>query len=76
MDWDTALREDNGRINPFGLIDLDRRLRPVGEAYRRLLAEWRDTLPAESLYPPVWRTDEPRAAQRDGLGVGACTAPL
>ena len=48
VDWDTALREDNGHVNPLGLVDLDRRIRPVGKAFQRLLAEWRDILPAES----------------------------
>lgn len=49
VDWDTALREDNGRVNPLGLYDIDRRLRPVGAAYRRLVQQWRDILPAESV---------------------------
>ena len=49
VDWDTALREDNGRVIPLGLFDLDRRIRPVGRAYRELVAQWRDILPAESL---------------------------
>lgn len=49
VDWDTALREDNGRINPLGLYDLDRNIRPVGIAYRELVARWRDILPSESL---------------------------
>jgi beta-glucosidase/6-phospho-beta-glucosidase/beta-galactosidase len=31
VDWDTALRENNGRENPLGLYDLDRKIRPVGE---------------------------------------------
>lgn len=48
VDWDTALREDNGRINPLGLYDLDRNIRPVGEAYRRLVDQWRGILPLES----------------------------
>lgn len=48
VDWDTALREDNGRVNPLGLVDLDRKIRPVGEAYRRLVANWHNTLPVES----------------------------
>ena len=30
VDWDTALREDNGNVNPLGLYDLDRNIRPVG----------------------------------------------
>ncbi|MFN7997169.1 MAG: family 1 glycosylhydrolase [Bryobacteraceae bacterium] len=49
VDWDTSLREDNGRVNPLGLYDLDRHIRPVGRAYRDLIREWRDILPAQSL---------------------------
>lgn len=49
VDWDTALREDNRNVNALGLVDLSRRIRPVGEAYRRLIAQWRDILPTESL---------------------------
>ena len=49
VDWDTILREDNGHVNPLGLYDLDRKIRPVGEAYRDLVAQWRNTLPTESL---------------------------
>jgi beta-glucosidase/6-phospho-beta-glucosidase/beta-galactosidase len=48
VDWDTGLREDNGRVNPLGLYDLDRRERPVGAAYRRLVQQWREILPTES----------------------------
>jgi beta-glucosidase/6-phospho-beta-glucosidase/beta-galactosidase len=48
VDWDTGLRENNGRVNPLGLCDLDRRIRPVGHAYKKLIAQWRDTLPTES----------------------------
>ena len=53
MDWDTALREDAGRVNPLGLDDLDRRIRPVGEAYRHLVRQWRGILPTESVGLPV-----------------------
>ena len=49
VDWDSALREDNRNVNALGLVDLSRRIRPVGEAYRRLIAQWRDILPTESL---------------------------
>jgi beta-glucosidase/6-phospho-beta-glucosidase/beta-galactosidase len=49
VDWDTALREDNGRVNPVGLYDLDRQARPVGVAYKRLIHQWRHVLPARSL---------------------------
>lgn len=48
MDWDTALREDNGNVNPVGLYDLDRNIRPVGRAYKELIEQWRDVLPAQS----------------------------
>ena len=48
VDWDTALREKNGRVNPVGLYDLDRNVRPVGEEYRRLIADWNQVLPTQS----------------------------
>jgi len=49
VDWDTALREDNGRVNPLGLYDLQRQIRPVGIAYRQLIADWREVLPTRSV---------------------------
>jgi beta-glucosidase/6-phospho-beta-glucosidase/beta-galactosidase len=49
VDWDTSLREQNGNVNPLGLYDLDRRIRPVGEAYRALVEQWRGILPTESI---------------------------
>jgi beta-glucosidase/6-phospho-beta-glucosidase/beta-galactosidase len=49
VDWDTALREQNGNVNPLGLYDLDRNIRPVGKAYKKLIQDWRDVLPASSL---------------------------
>jgi hypothetical protein len=49
MDWDTTLRENNGNVNPLGLYDLDRKIRPVGKAYRELVRQWRHMLPTESL---------------------------
>ena len=48
IDWDTALREENNRVNACGLYDLDRKIRPVGEAYRELIERWREILPTES----------------------------
>lgn len=36
VDWDSVLRQDAGRANPCGLVDLDRRPHPVGERYRDL----------------------------------------
>ena len=49
VDWDTALREDNGNVNPLGLYDLDRNIRPVGAAYKELISEWREVLPTQSV---------------------------
>jgi beta-glucosidase len=40
IDWDVELREQRGTVNPRGLFDLDRKIRPVGEAYRELIATW------------------------------------
>jgi beta-glucosidase/6-phospho-beta-glucosidase/beta-galactosidase len=47
MDWDTALREPNKRENPVGLYDLNRRIRPVGTAFRKLINDWQSVLRAE-----------------------------
>ena len=49
VDWDTALRENNGTVNALGLYDLDRRIRPVGEAFRKIVAEWEAVLPTQSV---------------------------
>lgn len=49
MDWDTALRENNGNVNPLGLFDLDRNIRRVGKAYKDLISEWREVLPTQSV---------------------------
>ncbi len=49
VDWDTALREDNNNVNPLGLYDLNRNIRPVGQAYKQLIKDWREVLPTESV---------------------------
>jgi beta-glucosidase len=49
VDWDTALREENGRVNPLGLYDLERNIRPVGQAYRQLIQDWGNVLPTQSV---------------------------
>ena len=49
VDWDVALRENNGTINPLGLFDLDRNIRPVGEAYKQIISDWREVLPTQSI---------------------------
>jgi beta-glucosidase/6-phospho-beta-glucosidase/beta-galactosidase len=48
IDWDNALREKRGVVNPCGLTTLDRKIRPVGYAYQRLVREWGELLPMES----------------------------
>ena len=64
IDWDTALREKNGHVNALGLYDLDRNIRNVGTAYKKLIKDWREVLPASSLclvvpiVPPSHYADE------------------
>ena len=53
VDWDMALREVNGTENPVGLYDLNRRPHPVRDAYRDLIAEWRDEMPMEVRYGSI-----------------------
>jgi beta-glucosidase len=47
-DWDIALRQRKDRVHAVGLYDLDRNIRPVGLAYKKLIADWRELLPASS----------------------------
>jgi beta-glucosidase/6-phospho-beta-glucosidase/beta-galactosidase len=49
VDWDVALRENRGTVNPLGLFDLQRKIRPVGEAYRDLIRDWCAVLPTQSI---------------------------
>jgi hypothetical protein len=60
VDWDSALREMRGHVNPLGLYDLDRNIRAVGKAYKQLIRDWREVLPTQSvcLVVPVLRADE------------------
>jgi beta-glucosidase len=69
VDWDTALREDNGNVNALGLYDLNRKIRNVGSEYKQLIQDWRDVLPVQSecLALPLVLPEffnEPAAAQR------------
>ncbi|HET8550550.1 MAG TPA: family 1 glycosylhydrolase [Bryobacteraceae bacterium] len=77
IDWDTALREQNGRVNPLGLYDLDRNIRAVGRAYKQLIDDWKDVLPTNSVclrvpvVPPSkhheeWARETRREARRRG----------
>jgi beta-glucosidase/6-phospho-beta-glucosidase/beta-galactosidase len=47
VDWDSALRDDAGRVNSLGLYDLDRKIRPVGQAYKELIRQWQPALEDE-----------------------------
>jgi len=38
IDWQHALRVERNDVHSVGLYDLDRRIRPVGHAYRELIA--------------------------------------
>ena len=38
VDWDSLLTADAGVVNPVGLYDLDRNIRPVGRAYKDLIS--------------------------------------
>jgi len=44
-DWDVALRERRGTVNPVGLFDLERHERPAAAAFRQLVRDY-DYLPA------------------------------
>jgi beta-glucosidase/6-phospho-beta-glucosidase/beta-galactosidase len=55
VDWDSALRDDAGVVNKLGLYDLDRKIMPVGKAYKNLITQWKDILEEES-YGLVFHT--------------------
>jgi len=76
MDWDTVLREDNGHVNPLGLYDLDRKIRPVGKAYKQLISDWGRVLPVQSVclqvpvvppkeHDPDWARQRQTEVQQD-----------
>lgn len=59
IDWHIALREERDELHSVGLFDLRRRERPVGAAYRALIAE-HAALPA---WPPRVPAAEPAPAR-------------
>jgi len=67
VDWDSALRETRGTVNALGLYDLDRQIRPVGAAYKKIVREWGDVLPTQSvcLRVPVYPPSESESALRE-----------
>ncbi|HEU5284921.1 MAG TPA: family 1 glycosylhydrolase [Sphingomicrobium sp.] len=42
VDWDIALAQALGKVNPVGLFDLNRDVRPVGLSYKHLIEMHRD----------------------------------
>jgi beta-glucosidase/6-phospho-beta-glucosidase/beta-galactosidase len=69
VDWDSSLRRQAGHVNPRGLFDLQRNIRPVGTAYAELIEQWQSVLPAQSacLAVPFFlpsEYDEPLAQRR------------
>jgi beta-glucosidase len=84
IDWDIALREEKGTVNPLGLYDLNRNIRAVGKAYKQLITDWRDVLPTQSvclrvpLDLPTQSDDadvHERQRQIKGVDEGPRTAP-
>ncbi|WP_442755210.1 family 1 glycosylhydrolase [Methylocystis sp. JAN1] len=66
VDWDIALREPLGNVNPVGLFDLNRDPRLVGLAYKHLMALFEpDLRQAPSigavLNDALWKTSPPRS---------------
>jgi hypothetical protein len=47
VDWDTTLREDNGKVNSLGLYDINRNIRVVGKAYKKIIDLWQPVLDKE-----------------------------
>ena len=56
VDWDSALQNPAGHVNALGLYDLDRKIRPVGQAYKELIALWNPVLKRRELRPAFFRT--------------------
>ena len=54
VDWDSALRNDAGNVNPLGLYDLNRQVRPVGTEYINLIKQWKDVMENESFGVPLF----------------------
>ena len=53
IDWDSMLREANDNVDTVGLVDLDRRYRPVADLYRQLIAS-----AAAGVVEPIATDDE------------------
>lgn len=87
VDWDVALRENRGTVNPLGLYDLDRKIRPVGRAYQKLISDWTPLLEVQSscftipVYNPSDQEDpllirEQAVARANRLALGQQARPM
>lgn len=47
VDWDTALRKDNGNVNSLGLYDINRNIRAVGTLFKKIIQQWSPILDKE-----------------------------
>jgi beta-glucosidase/6-phospho-beta-glucosidase/beta-galactosidase len=52
VDWQHALRFEKNDVHTVGLFDLRRRIRPVGVAYRDLIAEYGSSMESGESLPP------------------------
>ncbi len=51
MDWDTALTQQRGKVNPVGLYTLGRKPRLVAKEYKRLVEEYGQLAISSSKFP-------------------------
>jgi hypothetical protein len=72
IDWDVGLRWKNDRVNPLGLYDLDRRLRPAGEAFGSSSSSGVRRRCCRMVRSPSWEGStadlEPRPSDRTARG--------
>jgi hypothetical protein len=45
------MTRNDGHVDPLGLYDIDRKIRDVGQAYKKLIGQWSKILPIEALHP-------------------------
>ena len=51
IDWQHALRVEHNDLHPVGLFDLERKIRPVGEAYRRIITDYSSRMNDQNSLP-------------------------
>jgi Beta-glucosidase/6-phospho-beta-glucosidase/beta-galactosidase len=63
IDWQHGLRIERDDLHPVGLYDLDRRIRPVGHAYKKIIDAYKPLM-RESAAPAMVREAPARRAAR------------